>query len=189
MRLEDRDLQIVDFEGRSFFQIADLDLTRLFNYRKTAAQTDYYPVEKEKFEESYLNIGFNFYNTIDMLKENDQSTVEIEREVKFIYDFYYETYGQFLGDYFRNLYHILKFISNQKSTFKNIDGWDAKNYADILQSQLNFSELKLIYYNAYKFEKLKKYLNEFDFIENLHIDNLIDEQHAKVQGFGNIKEN
>lgn len=113
--------------------------------------------------------------------------------IQYKYDLFFQTYGRYLGDYFRNLYHILNFISKNKNEEvidypdKIVSPYKFRQYADILQSQMSFSELLLNFYNASKYPKMKELINEFDFLENLHVDNLLDISHKDLKGFGKIK--
>ncbi len=119
------------------------------------------------------------------------------KDINFKYEIFWDYFKNYLGDYFRNIYHILKYISDEK--IKEINNLSDngtkveaiedkyKNYADILQSQMSFSELFLIFYNALSFPNMKSLINEFNFIENLYIDNLLHPKHAKFEGIGNIK--
>ena len=58
-----------------------------------------------------------------------------------IYSEFYNKFNSDLGHYFRNLYHIFKFIKNSEEKDKN-------GYASILRSQLSNDELLLLFYNG-----------------------------------------
>ncbi|MEZ4792452.1 MAG: putative phage abortive infection protein [Gelidibacter sp.] len=178
--------QPFDVRGRDFFISLSKDFERLFkhfphdnpNY-SISAEID------EKLEKNGFGINFRETTYRDDIKE-----------IKFKYDLIFENYAIYLGDYFRNLYHILKFISTKKKAeLKNVNQSlpkieiedKFKQYADILQSQMNFSELQLTFYNCFKFRKLRKLVKEFDFVENLHSSNLFSEEHLKFKSIGKIK--
>lgn len=101
-----------------------------------------------------------------------------------------------VGNYFRHLYHILKFISEEKnealknaSSEKEMDGikkW-YKGYADLLQATLSVEELMMAYYNCSAFENARALFKEFQFVENLTKGNLIRLEKDVMEGF-QIKE-
>lgn len=101
-----------------------------------------------------------------------------------------------MGNYFRHLYHILKFISTEKENAlkdetdekekKAIEKW-YKSYADLLQATLSVEELRMAYYNCSSFDNAKKLCKEFQFVENLTKKNLIRPDKDVMEGF-KIKE-
>lgn len=172
--------------GKHFFNIASLDFAKLFKYSPNDKLNYNIDSETVKKIESY---GFGTTYIEPTYKDDI-------KDIKFKYDIFFENYASYLGDYFRNLYHILKFISSKKneelnriknnSSINKIEN-KYKQYSDILQSQMNFSELRLCYYNSFKFKKLRSLIREFDFLENLHSSNLLSEDHLKFKSLGKIK--
>lgn len=68
-----------------------------------------------------------------------------------------------LGHYFRNLYHILKFI-------KQSNVLDKKTYVGLVRAQLSHYELILLFYNGlsgYGIQKAKPLIEQFGLLKNL----------------------
>ncbi len=179
--------------GKTFFEFAHKDFECFWK-------------KEYKGEEEFGNTPYDLHNSdyeYESYPSSNGKTIDksIEQHLKDItdlkYPFFWKKYANYLGDYFRNLYHILKYISNEKSrekkdivdeTEKEIINQKYKKYADILQSQMSYSELFFIFYNALTYIKVKPYIEEFDFIENLTIKNLLHPKHAQLDGMGNIKD-
>lgn len=94
----------------------------------------------------------------------------------------YDRYHLYLSYYFRHLYHILKFIKAQidyesKFTDEKLCFNKYKEYADILQANLSSYEMSLLFYNVIFFEKMKKLVQMFNFLENFSDDGLIEKDH------------
>lgn len=176
--------------GRAFFKKIQLDFTRLVHhYPHTELKFDNIEDINNRHSEEKIDVLF-----IKDLKTNP--TLEKHKKlIKFKYDIFFNYYQDYLGDYLRNVYHILKFISKKKEEeIKNNDEKSAstitdkyKFYSDIFQSQMCYSELFLIFYNSFKFKKVRNYIKEFDFIENLYSRNLLDEFHINFKHLGKIK--
>jgi len=174
-------------KGRSFFDLAKNDFEKLFNYF-TGNNTN--EVICDKVLKLHKQKNYNF-----LLEPKNLDNQEHKDKILFKYNIFFSNYANYLGDYFRNLYHILNFISINKkdlidksSNNKNeIIIKKFKQYSDIVQSQMNFSELFLVYYNSFKFKKLRALIKEFDFVENLHSSNLLDKYHIQFDDQGRIK--
>ena len=74
-----------------------------------------------------------------------------------------------IGHYFRNLYRIFKFLSES-----NVE--NKKRYSGALRAQLSTFELLLLFYNGASDVggKFSKYIVEFELLENLAFDSLLD---------------
>ena len=80
-----------------------------------------------------------------------------------------------LGHYFRNLYHILKFIYEEPGVTNK------KRYSNLIRAQLSSFELTLLFYNClseYGIKKFKPYIEHFDFLKNLEPNLLIAKNHV-----------
>lgn len=125
----------------------------------------------------------------------DYSKADNEKQMEIAYRQFFGTHFE-LGHYFRHLYHILKFISNEKENAmlgvsddqeKSDIKKRYKGYADLLQATLSAEELRIAYYNCAAFENAKKLFVEFQFVENLTKENLIRPDKDGMVGF-DIKE-
>lgn len=87
-------------------------------------------------------------------------------------DFYYE-HQNVLGHYFRNLYHIIKFVDKS-----NIE--DKKTYTNFVRAQLSSHELVLLYYNCLTgngIEKFKPLIEEYALLKNMDDFLLFNPEH------------
>jgi hypothetical protein len=88
----------------------------------------------------------------------------------FIYAFLHHTYGKYgymLGHYYRNLYHIVKFINDNKS----LKNYESKyKYVKILRAQLSAPEINLIAWNGlvHHGEAFKPLIEEYRLLKNMN---------------------
>jgi hypothetical protein len=89
--------------------------------------------------------------------------------IKKVYDEYYEKHQSDLGHYFRNLYHIFKFIKNSEVENKQM-------YTSLVRAQLSNDELFLLFYNGLSDmgKKFKPLIEEFKILKTLNPKSLID---------------
>jgi hypothetical protein len=102
--------------------------------------------------------------------KNENPEMEELVLVKKSYWNFYEEYQSDLGHYFRNLYHIFKFINNSDEPNKNI-------YTSLVRAQLSNDELFLLFYNSASDlgnEKFLPLIEEYHLLQNLNTDNLIN---------------
>jgi hypothetical protein len=113
-----------------------------------------------------------FRNTYDNLKENKKNTDLTEHEIcEKSYRIYYQYHQSDLGHYFRNLYHIFKFI--KKSEIEN-----KKRYTSLVRAQLSNDELFLLFYNSsstFGIDKFLPLIEEFHLLKNLNRKFFIEE--------------
>lgn len=101
-------------------------------------------------------------------KENFPESIEVaeERMNKVYKKFYFEDYKQILSHYFRNIYHIFKFIK----TTELIKDTQKQFYATIVRAQLSSDELFLILYNSLQdklgYPNFLYLIKEFDIMQN-----------------------
>jgi len=82
-----------------------------------------------------------------------------------------------LGHYFRNLYHVLRFVHRSE-----LPDLEKRNYAALVRAQLSSQELVLLFYNAlgpYGYQKFKLLLEEYSMLKNLDYDLLLDPKHIE----------
>lgn len=167
-------------EGVDYFRDAGMELKTLFCVLDGDVNTD---------DNLFGNVKDKYGLTDEVMDEYSQANYEGQMKIayKLFFDAHLET-----GNYFRHLYHILKFISEEK-----IDELDVvsdedekmeivkryKGYADLLQATLSVEELKMAYYNCSAFENAKVLFKEFQFVENLTKGNLIRPEKDLMEGF------
>ena len=129
--------------------------------------------EKLKFTNTQYGITKEYWERIHGNK--------INKKLEVLYGLFFQRYHYVIGHYYRHLYHIINFVSefeNSRNEFKGI----SKRYIDFIQAQMSSYELMLLFYNANLFPKLMKLIIDFNFLENLSIEDLIDKSHNCVEG-------
>ncbi|MHB8260132.1 MAG: putative phage abortive infection protein [Bacteroidia bacterium] len=110
-----------------------------------------------------LEYGNNLKDEFSDIKENIAS-------IRDAYTDFNYTYGSYLSHYFRNLYHIYKYI--YLSTL--IKEKEKSFYASIVRAQLSDKELTLIFYNMFidglGYPNFKFLDQEYDVLKNLIFD-------------------
>lgn len=121
----------------------------------------------------------NFTGGLKYAYRNKQKKgfVNDERElINLSYLEYYERHQSDLGHYFRNLYHIVKFIYNS-------DVENKRTYIGLVRAQLSNDELLLLFYNCisdYGYKKFTPMAHEFNLFKNLNPRTLIDSSHESI---------
>ena len=108
----------------------------------------------------------------DLLYDSHKSTLYDTLEG---YDIFFKKYQNNLGHYFRNLYHIIKFVD--KSEIDN-----KKRYTNFVRAQLSSHELALIFYNClsvYGSEMFKPYIERYSLLKNMNKDLIFNDNHLK----------
>jgi len=112
------------------------------------------------------------YNQIFIeLKSHFTSYSEMEL-INSAYSQFYEKHQTDLGHYFRNLYHIFKFIDNSEINEKS-------KYSSLVRAQLSNYELVIVFYNSltnYGNLKFKPLIEKYNILKNINIETLIDEE-------------
>ncbi len=106
---------------------------------------------------------------------------EIINKLESIYGLFFQRYHYVIGHYYRHLYHIINFVKlfeNSKPEFKGM----SKKYIDFIQAQMSSYEMMLLFYNAISFPKLLRLLIDYNFLENLAVEDLIEESHNCIEG-------
>lgn len=113
----------------------------------------------------------NFYKEVNTIIEpRIFGQDEWDERKKEVYSYFYFKYEYLIGNYFRNIYHIVRFIND--TLFITED--EKKHYISILKAQLSSPEILMIFYNMNYLkigEKLKEQLKDTQFFDN-HINNL-----------------
>ncbi|HML66465.1 MAG TPA: putative phage abortive infection protein [Dysgonomonas sp.] len=122
--------------------------------------------------------------------KNELNIRDITTELDVFYMKRYEIYQSQLGHYFRYIFNIIKHIEAQ--TNQKID---KRKYIDLLQAQLSNDELAIIFYNAIssnginskKVFQFKKWIEQYQFLENLDKNSLLDRKHHILYQFTKFK--
>lgn len=127
-------------------------------------------VEITTGRDCFVKFSKGFRNEYKRLSADKPELSELDI-VKEAYKNYYLNHQSDLGHYFRNLYHIFKFIKNSEEENK-------KSYTSLVRAQLSNDELFLLFYNSISDYGNKKFLpliEEFHILKNLNRRDFIDE--------------
>lgn len=123
---------------------------------------------RECFSRFYQSLTSKYRNVMDGGLDQSKSTQE---HIEASYGSFIHHEQSSLGHYFRNLYHIFKFIDER----------DIKNkqwYANIVRAQLSSHELCLLFYNALmpQNRKFKILIEKYAVLENMNAELLLEKE-------------
>ncbi len=129
-------------EKLNFIKVGDFSVKTTLEKRGVISEASKDLKEKiKKKNQIQINTDIGWVNK-DNLPENKK--IAVMRLKKAYTEFYFDDYKQILSHYFRNIYHIFKFIF----TTDLIKEHKKQFYASILRAQLSSDELFLILYNS-----------------------------------------
>lgn len=113
-----------------------------------------------------------FYTILKGMVDNDKSLNHTLAKYMELYN----KHQSDLGHYFRNMYHILKFVENATE----IEKTEKFKYTNLLRALLSSYELTLLFYNGlgeYGKENFKPLIERYSFLKNIDSHLLIDANH------------
>jgi hypothetical protein len=126
--------------------------------------------------------------------------ISIEDKEEFIrkdYLDFFTTYQDSLGHYFRNLYHIFKYVYFTDLIIEE----EKRVYSNIIRAQLSSDELVLLFYNSLTpinfsgdkpslgYPKFKFLIEHFDVLQNMSKTLLLDSSHSAIFDTNKINQN
>jgi len=105
--------------------------------------------------------------------DSDFTPNQNQRCLNQYYTKFFDAHGEHVGHFFRNLYHIVKFV--HESDFSNIEGRSKQDYINILRAQLSRYELGILFFNClskYGVKKFKPLIEEYSLLEQFEKDYL-----------------
>lgn len=105
--------------------------------------------------------------------------IEMKEKVVKIYEEFFDMEEENLGHYFRNLYHIFKFIDKQTILAEE----EKLYYASLVRAQLSSYELLLLFYNVmskHGILKFKPLVDKYDVLQNMNPNKLIHIKHFEI---------
>lgn len=195
---------------REFFGYSKVELTKIFKAFKTKRylgkfdgseesihyllvmideihnpEMQVHPDDALEIEDSIReNERIRYTNSRYEIAENIWNSAQTKDPVELMslsYSLFFQKYHYAIGHYFRHLYHIIKFAKEFSTTSKSNTDLN-KRYVDFIQAQMSSYELMLLFYNAVSFPKLMNLLIQFNFLENLSEEDLIEPQHNCITG-------
>jgi len=183
-KIQSETLKRQQFES-TFFSLVDLHHEIVKSIDLVSRKPKYTPTEKLTLEipsaekqskiteittgrDCFVKFRKGFINTYRRIKREKPDLKEKELINESYLD-YYEVHQSDLGHYFRNLYHIFKFI-------KNAEIEDKKRYTSLVRAQLSNEELFLLFYNCISDlgkDKFMPIIEEFQLLKSLNTSTLI----------------
>lgn len=169
----------------SFRHLERTDLNEILAKRALSENT------KSKLDKADIS---NIEATLESEPGLVQSYVDenIEMHESFLNDGYiqaHQTARDGLSHYFRNLFHIIRYIDESRLVDEN----EKRRFARILRAQLSDVELISIFYNSivrpqeirgrkleFGYPKMLGYMRRYDMCQNMNIGNLIHPIHLKI---------
>lgn len=140
--------------------------------------------KREYFATAYLMLSHN----LDEIKKKSESlSKEMKESISYKesviienYNFVYNKEQASLGHYFRNLYHVVKYVHLTDL----IDDKQKYYYLSILRAQLSAYELVFLLYNCLVdglgYPKFKYLVDKYDLLQNINDELLLDHDDWKV---------
>lgn len=126
--------------------------------------------------DSFVKFKEDLENTYKNITDKNESELDEFDKVNAAYNYFYERHQSDLGHYFRNLYHIFKFIHNSDIPEKT-------RYTSLARAQLSNDELFLLFYNSISTNGKKKFkplVEEYHLLKNLNSSTIINwDLHSK----------
>jgi len=126
---------------------------------------------QEAFELFYEILKENYLTMPGFFKENINDE---ERRIKDSFTQLYKVHGSLFGNYFKNLYLLIKYINDI-----NVAGFERRYYIDLVKSQLSKYELLVLAYDCIwiqdkpKGENFIEFAREYKLLSALEEDELI----------------
>jgi hypothetical protein len=126
------------------------------------------------------NFRLQYWNKRNPLRSSTVPTLSPYQELKAVIESYDVVYTHFQGDlghYFRNLYHILKFVDGSQA----VDEKQKKYYVTLVRAQLSAYEQALLFYNCVhqNGEEFYIYIERYGLFHNLDDRLLCDPTHRE----------
>jgi hypothetical protein len=156
---------------------------------------------RECFQEWFTNeLKTKIYNerwtraTLTFSRNEKLPPEQLNRMAIESYETLYRTHEASLGHYFRNLYHLIKFVDESdalKSPDPKIDYDNKRRYTSLVRAQLSAFELAMLFYNGVSIwgDKFKKLIHKYELVEHLDEKMLLDISDAGLYGEPRIKLN
>jgi hypothetical protein len=122
--------------------------------------------------------------------------VNKEQNIKKEYEMFFHRVQYNLGHYFRNLYHIYKYVH----VTKLIESNEKQFYCNIVRAQLSSDELVLIFYNSLTpvnyfserpnlgYPNFKYLIDKYDILQNMNSRLLLDKEHMTIFRNNEVKD-
>lgn len=131
--------------------------------------TYWYETEVKKGRDCFLTFYSGFKTSYGKCKSNNNSEITTINKA---YSDFFVKHQYDLGHYFRNLYHLIKFVDKS-------DMPDKQMYVSLVRAQLSSHELLLIFYNCLSEfgQNFSPFMTKYHFLKDMPTKLLLDESH------------
>jgi|ERR1017187_4274403 hypothetical protein len=212
LETQQRNFALQQFEN-GFFQLLNLhhDIAREMHQIITSHIGFYSSGDISPKHEHGRHLFENWYNELKakldsvdnlsrlqamLVSQNNSHKKKLEIKREFVKDIYktqfYKNHQGELGHYFRNLYHLFKYVNNcdvlkdTSDIFKDKDNEQTtknkRRYTSMARAQLSQYELALLFYNGisdYGCEDFKPLIEKYGLLENFNTEDLPDQEHQE----------
>jgi|ERR1051326_8003304 hypothetical protein len=167
----------------AFFQLLNLHNQIVTAIRDVDTKKSYYTEEvpaRDSFKTWYESFKNGLWGV--RMEEDERGKTTVKSAPKTLTERYLAFYGAYqgiLGHYFRNLYHVFKFVDRSEIE-------DKRRYTSLARAQLSQYELALLFYNALTAippeteNKFKPLIEEYGLLENLNRELLLMPEDEKL---------
>jgi len=170
LRIQNESIKLQSFEN-SFFQLLNLHNQNASEMRHVD------PVNKQEFfGRACFEKWYKDAPVFRMVEDEPIMLSSLER-----YQSVVDQHANELGQYFRNLYHVIKYV-NESDALNNddpaIDYKNRRRYTTLARATLSQFELALLFYNGLteQAEKFKPFIEKFGLLENFDRDDLYNRE-------------
>lgn len=163
LKLQQKQFEQQSFENH-FFQLLDLHKSIVDDIREKNDERQ----GRVIFSVMYRKAQIAYEDRVDGPIENDTEELAISS-----YEAAFDDQPEVLGHYFRNLYHIIKYVHESGTP-------DKKRYTSIVRAQLSSYEHVMLHYNGistYGEKKFKYLIEEYALLENMGPGLLMNPKH------------
>ena len=106
-------------------------------------------------------------DVVDEIAKNKADITPLKK-LNISYQIIFDEYRNILSHYFRNLYHIIRYINEAK----NISKEDKESFIKITRAQLSSYELVMLAYNGLseRGKEFKKYIEDYELLKNIDFE-------------------
>ncbi len=174
MVLQNLTLKHQQFEN-TFFHLLNIhtSIVNSLDLRKAEEKSSVISEGRDCFNIFYTRLEY-YIKTKGTEQSINPKSSPIDDTIKSYYIFYEKNQNN-LGHYFRNLYHIIKFVDNSEIQNK-------KTYTNFVRAQLSSHELALLFYNCLSEngeEKFKPLLERYALLKNMNRELIFNATHLQ----------
>ena len=146
---------------------------------RRGADGDYYGRDAFRYLRGKLGLAYG----VASLQTEGDGEIDLDSEmncISKIYDGFFEEYQPYIGHYFRNLYHIVKFVHENPYFSQAKSPSDRKTYTSLARAQLSSDELTLLFYNCLvtRNHKFKLLIEKYALLESMRFPSLLNKSHV-----------